>query len=208
MSPPSGTRDEYSRKDGGSGRVLGRRRGAPAPSPEGAGAPPGGGGARTAISRRLRYPRGLAPAVLLVAAVGATLLLAAEFVNLYGVHIVGRAAPIDVVSGGANNSYAMVPIALLAVVLGLGALGNGGRWDLGALAGVGLVALWIGLLGDLPAAQQSDHLIRFGGRYVLGSSSPSLGMYLETLGAVLLVVAAGFGLLFGEPPERYAPPTR
>jgi hypothetical protein len=134
---------------------------------------------------------------------GAVLLAVAEFATLYGVHIAAQAAPIQVVSGGSNNSYAMIPIALLAVFLGLAAIGSAGRWALGALGLVGLVALLISLVGDLPGAQQSNHLIRFGGKFVLGSSRPSAGMYLETLGAVLLIVAAGLGLLFGEPPAGH-----
>jgi hypothetical protein len=137
--------------------------------------------------------------VVLVAALGAVLLLTAEFTSLYGVHVVGRSAPIETITGGSNNSYAMVPIALLAIGLGLAAIGAGGRLALLALAVVGVVALLISLLGDLPGAQQSNQLVRFGGKNLLGSSSPSIGMYMETLGGVLLIVAAGLGLLFGEP---------
>jgi hypothetical protein len=199
MSPPSGTRDEYSRKDGASGRVSARGRAAIALSGGPASKPrrrPPGGGAR---SLRLAYPRGLRLAVVLVAALGAVLLLTAEFTSLYGVHVVGRSAPIETITGGSNNSYAMVPIALLAIGLGLAAIGAGGRLALLALAVVGVVALLISLLGDLPGAQQSNQLVRFGGKNLLGSSSPSIGMYMETLGGVLLIVAAGLGLLFGEP---------
>jgi hypothetical protein len=138
--------------------------------------------------------------VALVAAAGAVLLVVAEFTTLYGVHVASRSAPIQVISGGSNNSYAMIPIAILAVFLALAGIGGGGRWALGALALVGVVALLISLVGDLPGAHQSNHLIRFGGKFVLGGSKPSAGMYIETMGAVLLVVAAGLGLLFGEPP--------
>jgi hypothetical protein len=200
MSPPSGTRDEYSRKDGASGRVSGRGRAAIALSAQAASAPPAQAAAKPVTRRRLAFPRGLRPAVAVVAGAGAVLLVVAEFTTLYGVHVMTRSGPIETISGGSNNSYAMVPIALLALFLGLAAIGGGGRWALGALGVVGLVALVISLVGDLPGAQQSNHLIRFGGRFVLGSSRPSAGMYIETLGAVLLVVAAGLGLLFGESP--------
>jgi hypothetical protein len=200
MSPPSGTRDEYSRKDGASGRVSGRGRAAIAVSAGADPERPSERAAKRAVSHRLGYPRGLRWAVVGVAVVGAALLVVAEFTALYGVHIASRSAPIQTVSGGSNNSYAMIPIAVLAVFLALAGIGGGGRWALGALGVVGLVALLISLVGDLPGAQQSNHLIRFGGKFVLGSSRPSVGMYLETLGAVLLVVAAGLGLLFGEAP--------
>jgi hypothetical protein len=199
MSPPSGTRDEYSRKDGASGRVSGRGRAAIALS----GGPVSNRGrrpaGRSARSLRLAFPRGLRPAVFLVAVLGAVLLFTAEFTSLYAVHVVGRSAPIETIAGGTNNSYAMVPIALLAAGLGLAAIGAGGRLALVALAAVGVVALLISLLGDLPGAQKSGQLVRFGGKNLLGSSSPSVGMYMETLGGVLLIVAAGLGLLFGEP---------
>jgi hypothetical protein len=203
MSPPSGTRDEYSRKDGGSGRVSGRGRAAIALSSGAAAAGPPQRDAKPVTSHRLAFPRGLRPAVAAVASAGAVLLVVAEFTTLYGVHVASRSAPIETISGGSNNSYAMIPIAVLAVFLALAGIGGGGRWALAALGVVGLVALLISLVGDLPGAQQSNHLIRFGGKFVLGSSKPSAGMYIETLGAVLLIVAAGLGLLLGEsPPNR------
>ena len=199
MSPPSGTRDEYSRKDGASGRVSGRGRAAIAVSGQANPEPPSEPAVKRAVSHRLEYPRGLRSAVVGLAVAGAVLLVAAEFTTLYGVHIASRSAPIQTVSGGSNNSYAMIPIAALAVFLALAGIGGGGRWALIALGAVGVVALLISLVGDLPSAHHAGP-IHLGGRYVNGSSKPDLGMYLETLGAVLLVVAAGLGLLSGEPP--------
>ena len=199
MSPPPGTRDEYSRKDGASGSVSGRGRAAIAVSDQATATPPPEPVVKRPISRRLAFPRGLRPAVAVVAAAGAVLLVAAEFTTLYGVHIAARSAPIQVVSGGSNNSYAMIPIAVLAVFLALAGIGGGGRWALAALGVVGVVALLISLVGDLSSAHHAGP-IRLNGRYVNASSKPSAGMYLETLGAVLLVVAAGLGLLLGESP--------
>jgi hypothetical protein len=152
----------------------------------------------------LAYPRGLGPAVVAVAALGAVLLVVAEFVTLYSVHVAGRSAAVQTIQGGSNNSYAMIPIALVGVILGLAAIGGGGRLALAALCVVGLVALIIGLVGDLPSAQHSG-LIHTGGHYLNGAASPSEGMYMETLGAVLLIVAAGLGLLLGEPAGASAP---
>jgi hypothetical protein len=206
MSPPSGTRDEYSRKDGASGRVSGRGRAAIALSGGPGSEPQPKTARRGPRDLRLAFPRGVRPAVAAVASLGALLLIAAEFTSIYGVHVAGRSAPIETITGGSNNSYAMVPLGLLAVGLGLAAIGAGGRLALVALAVVGLVALLISLLGDLPGAQESNQLVRFGGRNLLGSSSPSAGMYMETLGGVLLIVAAGLGLLFGEPVATVRPP--
>lgn len=199
MSPPSGTRDEYSRKDGGSGRVSGRGRAAIALSSPAASEPPTGPSPKHAVSRRLAYPRGVRSAVAVVTGAGAVLLVVAEFTTLYGVHIASRPAPIQVISGGSNNSYAMVPIAVLAVFLALAGIGGGGRWALGALALVGVVGLLISLVGDLSSAHHAGP-VHFQGGYVNGSSKPGAGMYIETLGAVLILAAAGLGLLLGEAP--------
>lgn len=201
MSPPSGTRDEYSRKDGASGSVSGRGRAAIALSGGGGSQAPREPRPKRAISHRLAYPRGLRPTVAVVAVAGAAALIVAEFTTLYGVHVAARPAPIQVVSGGANNSYAMIPIAVLAVFLALAGIGGGGRWALGALGVVGVVALIISLVGDLPSAQKAGP-VRLHGHYINARSQAGAGMYIETLGAVLLVGAAGLGLLLGEPPAR------
>ena len=193
MSPPSGTRDEYSRKDGASRRA----RGGPAVPSRGV-FPPGSTSTRKPRRKhRLVYPRGLPAAVVLGAALGSVALLVAEFTTLYTVHVVSRSAAVQTVQGGSNNSYAMIPIALLAVVLALAAVRGGGRWALAALGTVGLVGLLISLVGDLPGAHHTGS-IRLAGHYFNAASSPSTGMYLETLGAVLLIAAAGLGLLLAE----------
>jgi hypothetical protein len=131
------------------------------------------------------------------ALIGGLALLVAEFTTLYTVHAVGRSAAVQTVQGGSNNSYAMIPIALLGVALALAAIGGGGRWALAGLGLVGLVALLIGLIGDLPGAHRTGTL-HIAGRYLRGASSPSTGMYLETLGAVILIATAGLGLLLAE----------
>jgi hypothetical protein len=41
---------------------------------------------------------------------------------------------------------------------------------------------------------------------VTASSSPSVGLYFETLGAVMLLIAAGVGFLLGGPPARATRP--
>jgi hypothetical protein len=144
------------------------------------------------------YPHGLRTAIGLGCLIGAGVLVASELTTLYSVHVVGRSAAVQTVLGGSNNSYAMVPIAVVAVLLGLAALRGGGRLALAALGVVGLVALLIGLLGDLPDAHHTG-AIRLGARYLDAAASPSVGMYMETLGAVILIATAGLGLLLAEP---------
>ncbi len=59
----------------------------------------------------------------------------------------------------------------------------------------------IALLVDLPDAHRTG-LITAGGRFAVGRATPGLGFYLETLGAALLLIVSGLGLLAG---SRRAP---
>ncbi len=92
----------------------------------------------------------------------------------------------------------MVPIALLAALLTWGATRDGSPPALLAIGLLGVIALLIALIGDLPDAQASGIVLR-GGHYEAASASPGLGLYLETLGAVLLLITSGAGLLLGGP---------
>jgi hypothetical protein len=149
---------------------------------------------------RLTFPRGVAWAILLGALAGAAVLVAAEFSTLYTVHAAGSSTALRTVRAGSNNSYAMIPIAAVGLALGLASLGGGGRYALIGLALLGIAALLLGLLHDLPDAQRSGLIPTSRHHYVAGAGSPSTGMYLETLGAVILLVTAGFGLLLGQRP--------
>ncbi len=149
--------------------------------------------------------RGAVPAAILGCGLaGALLLAASEFVNLYSIHTPTVRAAIQSVTGGSHNSYALLPIAILAALLAYGAARDGSRVAMLALAALGVLALLIGLVGDLPDAQASGLLIR-SGHYETASSSPSLGLYFETLGAVMLLIASGIGFLLGGPPVRRPP---
>jgi hypothetical protein len=129
---------------------------------------------------------------------GAALLVLAEFVMLYSVRAEGHSGAIQTIQGGSNNSYAMIPIAVLGVVLAVAAVRGGGRPALAALGLVGLVGLLIALVGDLPSSHRTGP-IQMAHHLLLGASSPSTGMYLETVGAVILIATAGLGLLLAEP---------
>lgn len=156
--------------------------------------------------RRRRAPRRQLPAAVRFAVLGggflaAGLLIAAEFAQLYSVHTSSSRAALQTVTVHAHNAFAMVPIALLAVALTWGATRDGSPPALLAIGLLGVIALLIALVGDLPDAQASGIVLR-GGNYEAASSSPSLGLYLETLGAVLLMITAGAGLLLGGPAGR------
>jgi hypothetical protein len=152
-------------------------------------------------ARRLRAPRRQLPpavgfAVLASGFLAAGLLIVSEFAQLYSVHTSSSRAALQTVTVHAHNSFAMVPIAVLAAVLTWGATRDGSPPALLAIGLLGVIALLIALIGDLPDAQSSGIVLR-GGQYLAASSSPSLGLYLETLGAVLLMVTSGAGLLLG-----------
>jgi hypothetical protein len=201
MSPPAGTRDEYSRGNGASGHVSGRESGPLRRRYRGRFGPGIGPSASGGSGARLTFPRAIAWVLVAGTLAGAAVLVVAEFSTLCTVHVQGTTHLALPACGpaGAHHHYALIPIALLVILLGFAALGGGGRYALGAMAVVAVVALLIGLLHDLPAAQQSRTALRLGGKYLAAFGSPSTGMYMETLGAVIVLITAGFGLLLGQP---------
>ena len=70
---------------------------------------------------------------------------------------------------------------------------------------VGLVTLLIALLGDLPDAQATGLVGTPTTHFINASSTPSAGLYLETLGAVVLIATSVLGfLMLGRPQPRQA----
>jgi hypothetical protein len=154
-------------------------------------------------------PGGVLAAILAGALLGALLLFVAEFTALYEVHSASFASPVRSVGTGSNDTYALVPIALLAAGLGIGTFRSGNRPALLAIGVLGLVALLIALLGDLPDAHRTGYIGSFSTRVVNATSSPSAGLYLETLGAVLLIATCVLGfLMLGRPEPQRRPRPR
>ncbi len=150
---------------------------------------------------QIRPAPALGPALLLTALAGSMLLIIAELSPLLRVHSAAyHAGVVQTISAGSHHSYALLPVAVLAVAMAAVARASGNRLALVSVGVLGLVALGIGLLGDLPDAHASG-LIHQGGTYAAATSSVALGFYLETLGAVLLVVCAAAGLLLAAPGE-------
>lgn len=146
----------------------------------------------------------LRPFILAIALLGAALLLVAEFTPLYSVHVAGRAASTSSEATGPHHSYALVPIALLAALLALGARRSASRPALLAIGLLGVLTLLIALLGDLPDA----HARGVTHDFVLAGATPSAGLYIETLGAVALVLASGLAFAMlpaGRQEQRRAP---
>ena len=136
---------------------------------------------------------------------GALLLVVAEFTTLFTVHVVGVNAPVKSVGTGSHDSYALIPIAALALLLAWAAVSSGNRWALVALVAVGIAALLIALIGDLPDAQASGTIGSIQAGFKNATDKPSAGLYLETLGAILFMIAGGCGLLLGAPGTARGP---
>jgi hypothetical protein len=150
-------------------------------------------------------------AVALTAALGALLILVSQFTALYHVHVATSSAPIKTVGTGANHEWAPIPIALLAGGIAFAVYRKSSRTALVALVVLGIVTLLIALLGDLPDAHATGIVGSGASQYAEGSSTPSAGLYMETLGAILLLISGGIGLILlgssGQPPEPAAEPS-
>lgn len=129
--------------------------------------------------------------VLVGALLAALLLAAAEFTTLYQAHLATKSTPIESVTTGSHNSYAMIPIAVLAAAFGIAVRRTGSRLVMLGIGLLGLVALLIALLHDLPDAHAVG-LARHNS--VVATTTPSVGIYLETLGAIFLIAVSGIGL--------------
>jgi hypothetical protein len=154
-----------------------------------------------------RPGRAYAIALLVGGLAGAILLLVAEFTPLLSVHSSLLAAPIKTVNTGSHQGYALIPVAVLAAAFTAIAWRTRSRAALLGLGAMGIVALLIALLGDLPDAQARG-LVNTGGHLAIATDKPSTGFFLETLGAVVLLLTAAGGLLLAPPPARRRPRAR
>jgi hypothetical protein len=146
--------------------------------------------------------------VLAVGLLGAVLLVVAEFTTLFNVHTAISPGPVKSVGTGSHHSYALIPIALLAAALAVAVFRLGSRPALLSMGLLGVVTLLIALLGDLPDASASGLVGSAGTHYINATSTPSAGIYMETLGAALLIIASGAAFLLLGRPDRPVPRRR
>jgi len=161
-------------------------------APEGDLGPSPGSAGATARPRPARLTAALGGG----GALGAVLLVMAEFMPLLRIHSSASQSVVDTVSTGSHHSYALIPIALLAALLTWAVWRSQSRLALLATGLVGVVALLIALLGDLPDAQATGLIGSETTHFALASSTPAVGLYIETLGAIVLLITAAGGLLF------------
>jgi hypothetical protein len=140
-------------------------------------------------------------AVLAVGLLGAALLLVAEFTPLLHVHAIGHPHLAHSVITGPHHAYALLPVAALAAGLAVNGWRSGSRFALSAIGLLGLLAVGIALLGDLPDA----HAVGLVGTPASGlstaASSPAIGLFLETGGGAALILSAAAGMLLEPVPE-------
>jgi di/tricarboxylate transporter len=156
---------------------------------------------RAARRRSAPVNRGVGKVIFAVVIVGSVLLVAAEFSTLYHVHVSTKLNPIKSVTAGSHNSLAMLPIAALAAAFGYGVWRTGNRTALLAVGVLGVTALLLALLHDLPDA----HAVGLAdNNSVNATTTPGIGLYLETAGAILLIASSGLGFIVVRAPRLRA----
>src|SRR5689334_6881245 len=129
MNAPPEANSEYSRGSGASGRLLVPRwQRSEAPASPG---PDATGRARLALA--------------LGAALGALLVIVAQFTALYHLHSATSSAAIKTVGTGGNHAWAPIPLALVALVLAFAVYRTGSRTALAGLVALGVATLLIAL---------------------------------------------------------------
>lgn len=128
-------------------------------------------------------------ALLLTAAAGAAMLAVSEILPLYEVVIGGLETQQRTEPGWQNHAFAMLALAIACIPMLLGAR-RGARPAMAALAAIGVVAIVIVLTVDLPAVR-ADAELREATAYEDARANAATGFYVETLGAVLLLVGGG-----------------
>jgi hypothetical protein len=141
-------------------------------------------------------------AARMLAVAAAIALLVAEPLALIRVQTAAGHRVVLTVTAGSHHSYALIPIALLALVL---------AWALGrppadraaalALVGLGLAVLGIALLGDLPEIHRTGLIGRAATGLHDARTVAGAGLYIETLGAILLLAAGVVALVAGLRPR-------
>jgi len=132
-------------------------------------------------------------ALLGAAAVGVICLLLATFATVIEIKVGTTTKVPDHdtnLSGWDRHGPALLIIAGFAAAMIVGAW-RGARPAMGALAVLGLAALLIAIVGDVPDLNETGFI---GQVYEDAAAGPKAGFYLETLGAILLLASGGLML--------------
>jgi hypothetical protein len=145
-------------------------------------------GLRAAVAYVRNAP--LVELATIAALAGAVLLVLADFLDLFQIKTAAGLV-VKQQSGGGQHGYAMLVIGAAAIASTMLAR-TAEQWPpAAATAALGLIALALALLADLPDATRSD-LVRGGS---LADAEPALGFWVELAGAAL-TGAAGAALTY------------
>ena len=134
-----------------------------------------------------------------LALVACVLLAVAEFLDLYSIQVITVTK--ETGSVGGHHGYAQLLIAIGAAAMAVGAVRGASRPAALALVILAVAAVVIALVVDLPVVNDSGLV---GRNYEQAEASPETGFYVETLGAVLLLIAAAGIFFFGPRPSDAA----
>jgi hypothetical protein len=121
--------------------------------------------------------------VTILLLLGGSLLIIADFLDLFRIEAAGLV--VSEQQGGDQHAFAQVVIGIAVIGATLLARSTGQWPPAAAAAALGLIALGIALIGDLPDATRSD-LVR-GARFA--EASPAVGLWIEIVGAGLTLVS-------------------
>jgi hypothetical protein len=130
---------------------------------------------------------------------GAGLLIAADLSTLVEIKVITVVK--ERLTGHDQHSWAMALLGLAALPMAWGAARRQARPAMLGLAVLGVVALLIALVRDLPDTRSTGVI---GQRYEEAAAQAGPGFYEETAGAVLLLVAGVGGLLLLGSPRKPA----
>jgi hypothetical protein len=139
------------------------------------------------------HPRALRWVLAALGLAGAVLLVISEFSTVTQVKAITVVLPDSERTGFDQNSGAMLILGLVAVPMLVGAALGPSRPAMVAVAAIGVIALLIALLGDLPDVTKTGTIFRE--RYEDAKAQPRIGFTFEWLGAGLLILSAGLLLL-------------
>jgi hypothetical protein len=138
-------------------------------------------------------------AVLIVALAGAALLILADLSTLVEIKV-GTVTE-EKLSGHAQHDWAFALLGVVAIPLAVGAARGRARPALAGLVLIGAATMAMALANDLGDTRSTGV---WGERYDEAHAKAGTGFYLETLGAVLLIVAGVGGIILLPPPASRA----
>ena len=144
-------------------------------------------------------------AVLVLGLIGALILIGAEFAPLLHVRAAaaggGGIRVVRTVQTGPHDGWALVPVAAGVALLSLWVWRSGSRPALAAIALLGIAALLIALARDLSDAHATGLVGSPAHGLSTAQAHAAIGLYLETLGAAVVLIGAAAGVLL-EPTVR------